>query len=55
MFEPMSCTLFVLVLGFLVSCLDLKFNLILSWLVHVLKNSCCFGSFCACDKKVENE
>ncbi len=55
MFEPISCTLCVHVLSFFVSCLDLKLNIILSWLVHVFKNSYCFSSFCVCDRKVENE
>jgi hypothetical protein len=55
MFEPISCTFCVLILSFCVSCLDLKLSLLLSWLVHVLKNSYFFNSFCACDRKVENE
>jgi len=55
MFESISCTLWVLVFSFFVSCLDLKLSIILSWLVHVFKNSYCFSSFCACDNKFENE
>ncbi len=45
-FKLTSYTLHVLVLDFCVSCLNLKLNLFLSWLVHVLWNNS-LGNFYA--------
>jgi len=37
LFEHIFCTFRVFVLGFLVSCLDLKLGLHLSWFVHAIQ------------------
>jgi hypothetical protein len=51
MFEPMSCTFHVHVLGFHVLCLDLKLGLFFCYDLLMFSENLCLGYFCANDTR----